>query len=185
MSLSIITFELGCQFAKLILMPRKLILLLVLLFSVLNSYFILFNSFAFAQDASPTAAPPTCDLCGWCNPETNPKPPNWDSCNKCLYKEDGTTRERTYYTVLGCLSTESNLFVKSILSIVFAVAGGIAFLAVLGGAATVLTSAGDPVRLQNGKDMITSALFGILLIVFSVFLLRIVGLDILRIPGFG
>lgn len=144
------------------------------------------------DDPTPSASPPTCDSCGWCNsdpanpdPETNPKPPNWDQCNKCLYKADGTPRERTYYTVIGCISTESNLFVKSLLTIVFAAAGGIAFLSVLAGSATVLTSSGDPERIQSGKDTITSALFGMLLIIFSVFLLRVVGLDILHIPGFG
>ncbi|MBI3380195.1 hypothetical protein HY029_05570, partial [Candidatus Gottesmanbacteria bacterium] len=50
---------------------------------------------------------------------------------------------------------------------------------------TVLTSSGNPERIQSGKDTITSALFGMLLILFSVFLLKVVGLDILRIPGFG
>ncbi len=139
----------------------------------------------FAQETPTPTAQPTCDLCGWCNPQTQPKPTNWDSCNQCLYNPDGTPREHTYYSAVGCLSTQSDLFVKSILSIVFGVSGGIAFLAVLAGSAMVLTSSGDPQKLQNGKDMITSSVFGILLILFSVFLLRTVGFDILRIPGFG
>jgi hypothetical protein len=36
-----------------------------------------------------------------------------------------------------------------------------------------------------GKDIIFSSIFGILLILFSIFLLHFVGYDILRIPGFS
>ncbi|MCJ7740989.1 hypothetical protein MUP32_06805, partial [Candidatus Microgenomates bacterium] len=75
-------------------------------------------------------------------------------------------------------------FVQSMLRIVFSVAGGIAFLSVLYGSALVLTSSGDPIKLQNGRETVVSSLIGIFLIIFSVFLLRVVGYDILRIPGF-
>lgn len=164
-------------------MPRRVLFLL----SVFCYLFFVFHPVSFAAPTA-TIAPtyqPTCDLCGWCSPESAQKPPSWDQCRLCLYQTDGTPREHTYYTAIGCLSTQSDLFVKSILSIVFGVAGGIAFLAVLAGTATVLTSGGDPIRLQSGKDMITSSIMGILLVLFSVFLLRVVGLDILKIPGFG
>lgn len=127
----------------------------------------------------------TCDLCGWCNPQNNPKPPNWNDCKRCLYDERGKEATGSYYTVFGCLSTRPERFVKSTLTIVFGAAGGIAFLAVLAGSAVVLMSAGNPERIQLGKDMITSSIFGLLLIIFSVFLLRVVGFDILKIPGFG
>ena len=71
------------------------------------------------------------------------------------------------------------------LAVIFGIAGGIAFLAVLTGSAIVLTSSGYPDRLQTGKDLIVSSIFGLMLIIFSVFLLRVVGFEILRIPGFG
>jgi len=159
-------------------MPKKILSL----FLVLSSLFFVFFQPAFAQAPSPTGQP-TCDLCGWCVP--NPQPQNWTQCRSCLYNTNGTPKPRTYFTVFGCLSTEPAAFVKSLLGIIFAVSGGIAFLAFLGGSAIVLTSAGDPEKLQSGKDTITSAVFGILLILFSVFLLRVVGYDILQIPGFG
>lgn len=163
-------------------MPKKIFYILV------GSWCLLVGGLTpiFAQADTPVpTSQPTCDLCGWCNPQTSPKPPNWNQCNSCLYQPDGTPREHTYYTAIGCLSTQSDLFIKSILSVVFGIAGGIAFLAVLGGSAIVLTSTGNPERIQSGKDMITSSIFGILLILFSVFLLRTVGFDILKIPGFG
>ncbi len=102
----------------------------------------------------------------------------------CLYEADqATLRPRTYYTIFGCLSTEPGEFVKAMLTIIFNMVGGIAFLAVLGGSAMVLTSGGDPQKLQNGKGIITSSIAGLLLVLFSAFLLKVVGFDILSIPG--
>lgn len=139
-----------------------------------------------AVTSTPAPGRPTCDLCGWCDPTANPiPPPNWQQCQNCLYPTPGVKNPNNYYTVLGCLSTEPGLFVKNILGIVFGIAGGMAFLGFLSGAGTVLTSSGNPEQLQQGKDMIISSLAGILLIIFSVFILRVVGFDIFKIPGFG
>lgn len=163
-------------------MPGKI------LFLILATCYLLLTTphIVIAQSSTPLpTGKPSCDLCGWCNPEINPKPSNWNICRTCLYDATGLEQKGNYYTVFGCLSTKPELYVKSVLSIVFGVAGGLAFLAVLGGSAIVLTSAGYPDRIQTGKDLIVSALFGIILIVFSVFLLRVVGFEILRIPGFG
>lgn len=172
-------------FATLILMPGKLaIIFLLIIFFVLNSFFLIHNSSALAQTATPTGIP-TCDLCGWCNRSINPKPPDWDNCRKCLYDNTGAEIKGKYYTVLGCFSTTPGDYVQKILSIVFSVAGGIAFLTVLGGSIMVLTSSGNPEKLKEGKDMISNSLIGILIILFAVFILRLIGLDILKIPGFA
>ena len=152
-----------------------------LLFFVLCSLFIALATSVIAQ--APATGQYTCDLCGWCNTQINPPPPNWNDCYACLYDTSGLEQKGNYWTVFGCLSTRPEKFVKSTLTIVFGAAGGIAFLAVLAGSAIILTSSGNPQRIQLGKDMITSSIFGLLLIVFSVFLLRIVGFDILKIPG--
>lgn len=168
-------------------MPKYILRLLVIgcWLLVLTSYFLILNSpLVFAQSPTPTGAP-TCDLCGWCNSSFYPKPPDWEKCHNCLYDPSGREATGSAYTVFGCIATSPEAFVKSILSIVFGVSGGIAFLAVLSGSAIVLTSAGNPERLQTGKDIIFSSIVGILLILFSVFLLRFVGFEILRIPGFG
>ena len=165
----------------LILMPKNLAILLFLL-NILFAFFIIPHS-AYAVP-SPTGVP-TCDLCGWCNQSVNPKPQDWNACRTCLYDASGREKSGSYYTVLGCLSTKPEQFVQSMLSIVFGAAGGIAFMSVLYGSAIVLTSSGNPEKIQSGKDIITNSIIGILVIVFSVFLLRVVGLDILKIPGFS
>ncbi|KKS95644.1 MAG: hypothetical protein UV73_C0015G0019 [Candidatus Gottesmanbacteria bacterium GW2011_GWA2_43_14] len=160
-------------------MPR---LILVLFLSFAVSLFII--SPVQAQPATPTGIP-TCDLCGWCNRSVNPKPSDWDACQACLYTAGGLPKPHTYFTVLGCFSTNPADYVQQLLSIVFSAAGGIAFLAVLAGSGMVLTSSGNPERLKDGKDIIVSSILGILIILFAVFLLRVVGVDILNIPGFS
>lgn len=163
-------------------MPRLAISLLSLVFSLLVS-----TNVAFALTPTPTqvavTGSPSCDLCGQCS--GGPKPANWDKCNACLYKTDGELEQGNYWTVAGCWSTKPELFVKSILNIVFAVSGGLAFLAFLGGSAMVLTSSGNPEKLNNGKSIVVSSIFGLLLIIFSIFILQFVGVTIFHIPGFG
>jgi len=88
-------------------------------------------------------------------------------------------------TAIGCIPMGSlNSFAGWILSKVVFIASGIAFLLMAFGAFQVITSAGDPKKAQAGKELITSALSGLLFIILSIFLLKLIGVDILHIPGF-
>jgi len=49
----------------------------------------------------------------------------------------------------------------------------------------MLTSAGNPDTLAAGKSRLTSAVIGLLIVIFATLLLQIIGFDILKIPGFG
>lgn len=89
------------------------------------------------------------------------------------------------WTPFGCIETEPQLFIQKILKIAIGVAGGIAFLMIVYGGFVIMTSVGNPERLTQGKEIVTSAIAGLLLIVFSVILLKIIGVDILQIPGLG
>ena len=59
------------------------------------------------------------------------------------------------------------------------IGGGIAFLLVIYAGFLIMTSTGNPQRLSAGKELLTAALSGLLLIIFSAFLLRVIGVDIL------
>lgn len=72
-------------------------------------------------------------------------------------------------------------FVASILKLAIGIGGGIAMLLIIFGGIQILTSAGNPEKVKAGKELITSAIAGLLLIVFSVFILRIIGVEILDI----
>jgi hypothetical protein len=87
-------------------------------------------------------------------------------------------------TALGCVYVESpDFFIAWILKFAIGIGGGIAFLLMIFGVFQIITSAGDPERLKAGKELITSALIGLLMIIFSVFLLQLIGTQILQIPG--
>lgn len=89
-------------------------------------------------------------------------------------------------TAIGCINaTDANGFVTELFKLGIGVAGGIAMLLILFGGFQILTSAGNPERLNAGKELIGSAIAGLLMILFSTFLLKIIGVDILCIPGFG
>lgn len=63
-------------------------------------------------------------------------------------------------------------------------AGGIALILMVYGGIMVITSGGNPQKLQAGKELITSAVMGLILILFGTYLLKLIGVDILQIPGF-
>lgn len=75
--------------------------------------------------------------------------------------------------------------VNTILVYAMGVGGVVAFILIIIGAFQIILSAGSPDRVKAGKEMITSAIAGLFLIIFSVLILRIVGYDILKIPGFS
>ncbi len=87
------------------------------------------------------------------------------------------------YTPFGCIETDPQKFISKILKIAIGIAGGIAFLMIIYGGFVIMTSSGNPEKLTNGKEILTSAISGLLLIIFSVVILKIIGVDILGIPG--
>lgn len=90
------------------------------------------------------------------------------------------------YSAIGCIPVESTQeFVGFLLSWGISIAGGIAFILIVYAGLMIITSAGNPQRLQAGKELITAALSGLMLILIGVFILEFIGVDILNIPGFG
>lgn len=98
------------------------------------------------------------------------------ACDQC-FKLPGI------WTPFGCIESNPQLFVEKILRIAIGIAGGIAFLMIVYGGLVIMMAAGNPEKLNEGREIVTSAISGLLLIVFSVIILRIIGVDILGIPG--
>lgn len=97
------------------------------------------------------------------------------SCGKCP--------QNAVWTAFGCIATDPSAFMASILRVGIGIGGGVAFLLILFGGFQILTSAGNPEQLQAGRELVTSAITGLLLIIFSIFLLRLIGVNIFGIPG--
>ena len=75
--------------------------------------------------------------------------------------------------------------INKVINISIAIGGIIAFILIIAGGLQIILSAGNPDRVKAGKELITSAIAGLMLIIFSVFILRLIGYDILKIPGFN
>lgn len=89
------------------------------------------------------------------------------------------------WTAIGCIGVDNaGDLTTTFIKLGTGMAGGIAFLLVLFGGFQILTSTGNPEKLQAGQELIGASIAGLLMILLSVFLLRTVGVDILGIPGF-
>ena len=87
-------------------------------------------------------------------------------------------------TALGCIPVEMGDFIPWLMTWLFGIAGGIAFLLMVYGFILIATSSGDEKKIQGAKETITSAIVGLLVCIFSVFILRLIAVNILKIPGF-
>ena len=89
-------------------------------------------------------------------------------------------------TAIGCLMAgDPKLFVSQLLGWGVGVGGGIAFLLIVYAGFQMATAGGDPKRVQAAHELLVSAISGLLLIVFSIFLLNFIGIKILNLGSIG
>lgn len=88
-------------------------------------------------------------------------------------------------SAIGCIPLASISTVGNYaLTFAIGIGGGIAFLLIAYASFMIMTSSGNPERLKAGQELLTSAIAGVILIIFSVYLLRLLGVNIFRLPGF-
>lgn len=106
-------------------------------------------------------------------------PSPWQAINTCSNGSIGVD------TAIGCVPT-ANLkdFLAWILNYAFFASGGVILLMVISTGYTLITSQGNPEKLQAAKENIVSLLSGLILIAFSFILLQAIGADILNLPTF-
>jgi hypothetical protein len=121
----------------------------------------LFPSKVFADDAK---------LCDFVPSETR------SQCDSCV-------NAKKAWTAFGCIDTTSTGgFTTTLFNLGIGMAGGIAFLLILFGGFQIMTSTGNPEKLQAGQELISASITGLLMIMFSAFLLKLIGVDILGLP---
>lgn len=97
---------------------------------------------------------------------------------------DANGNPNRFYTAIGCISADNvTPFTLFLLSWGTGVGGGVAFIFIVFASFLIMTSAGNPEKLRLGKVLLVSAISGLMLILLSVYILRIVGVNILNIPG--
>lgn len=143
--------------------------------------FALFFTSATKTTATPTPTPtitatPTPTITASPTPRATATPtptPNFVFCD----------RSRGVETGIGCIRYDAPGFAFQMVRIIVGVAGGIVLLLFLIGGTQFISSSADPDALDEAKEKITAAVSGLLLIIFSLAILKIVGVDILNLPG--
>lgn len=90
-------------------------------------------------------------------------------------------------SAIGCIPIldTKEAFLSFVLKWAVGIGGGIAFLLIIYAGFMIMTSAGNPERLKAGQELLTSAISGLILLIFSVVILKIIGVDILGLCKFG
>jgi hypothetical protein len=88
-------------------------------------------------------------------------------------------------TDLGCFPNDPVGFVQKFYGIGLGFVAGIALLALIWGGYSIMTSRGDPHRVNIGKSYIFYAIAGLLLAIFGYVFIQTVLIDVLHVPGFS
>ena len=84
-----------------------------------------------------------------------------------------------------CIPGTADGLANWILHYAVRMAGGIAFAILLYGGILFITAQGDEEKVEEAQKTITSALTGLLVIFFATLILKVIGYDILGLPGWG
>lgn len=106
-------------------------------------------------------------------------------CVECLNKA-GTNEEgdvNAIYTAVGCVRTGSQGLTEDIVRVFMGMVGGIALFSIISASFLFTTSQGDTNKVKQAKELLTAAVSGLFFIVFSIFILQFIGVNILGIPG--
>lgn len=88
-------------------------------------------------------------------------------------------------TALGCMPFETTGFTTSLLSFLAGTAGAISLILMLVATIQIMTGGDNAEQVKKGKELFTGAITGLLFIIFSVTLLKIIAGDIIKLPGFN
>lgn len=88
-------------------------------------------------------------------------------------------------TDFGCWPNDPIGFVQKFYGYGIGFAAGLALIVLIIGGYSILTSQGDPNKINVGKSFIIYAIIGLLLAIFGYVFFQLVAIDILHIPGFS
>ena len=90
------------------------------------------------------------------------------------------------WTALGCFSGNMSEFIaNNVMRTGIGIAGGVSMLCIMLAAFQMQTSSGNAEKIKKAQELLTNCITGLMVIIFSILILKIIGVDILRIPGFN
>lgn len=103
-------------------------------------------------------------------------------CREC-FEGKGEGEAVGVWTGAGCIYANTKSFIeKTVFGWGIGLAGTIALFCIIYSAFQIQISQGNPEKLKKAQEMLTSCIVGLMLIIFSVFILKVIGVDILQIP---
>lgn len=106
-----------------------------------------------------------------------PAPP----CDKADLDLNGNCK--SIVTGVGRIPTDPAGFIKWFFGFLLGIGGGIALLLIIYSGYKFMTSRGDPERTKGAKETFTSALIGLIFLIFSMVILQVIAGTILNVPG--
>lgn len=97
---------------------------------------------------------------------------------------DALSCDYIYLPILGVVATEPTAFLKSLLSVILGLAGVIIIVIFVLNGYKLMTSAGDKQKIAEARERITSAIIGLVFVLFALIILQFITVDILQLPGF-
>ncbi len=88
-------------------------------------------------------------------------------------------------TAFGILKIDPTSVIPTIFTFLLSISGLIILLIIIRSAYILMTSQGNPEKVKEAQERITSAIVGFLFLIFSLVILETIGVDILHIPGFS
>jgi len=103
-----------------------------------------------------------------------------------VFYPTGSCGDGAIDTAIGCLpyKSEGGAFTSALLTFLAGLTSAIALIIMLMATIQIMTGGGNPEQVKKGKELFTGAITGLLFIIFSVTLLRIIAGDIIKLPGF-
>jgi hypothetical protein len=89
-------------------------------------------------------------------------------------------------TAIGCIPfNDETALMRFLLRWFIGISGGIGLIMIIYAAILIITASGNPDKVKAGQELMTAAIGGVVFLIFSVFILRIIGVDIFGLPSFG
>lgn len=107
-------------------------------------------------------------------------PDEQSKCTQCSNGGGLRNGKPGVWTAVGCMSYDFDSFIGEVLlKVSISIAGFIALGCIIYSAFILQTSQGNPESIQKARERITSCIIGLLLIIFSIFILEVIGIGFL------
>lgn len=112
-----------------------------------------------------------------CEKYLKDNPKEYNLCVDCAENKKGV------WTAIGCVEGDFSQFISGfLLKTALGFAGIFAFLCIIYASFLMQSSQGNQEKLKKAQELLTSCIMGLILIIFSVFILKLIGVNILQLP---